>query len=125
MSFAEQERALFDLLFDEPQRRAFLADPVKALLGYELSDAERADFAVVDAFGLETDAHLRRELIMQRLCRAFPLAFSIASSLPDGLERVRALVTKEHVRASAATRTARFGDLLCNFIANAAWPERA
>src|SRR3954451_17742762 len=116
MSFAEQERALFDLLFDEGLRALFLKQPEQALASYELSDDERADFASVDAFGLETDAHLRRELIMHRLCRALPLSFSIVSSRADGLARVRKLVTRDHVRATAATRTARFGDLLRSFV---------
>jgi hypothetical protein len=112
MSFAEQERVLFDLLFDPRLLKAFLAEGADALASYALSDEERADFASIDRFGLETDARMRRDLMVQRLCRAFPLGFSIGSSLPEGLEQLRSLITPEHVRASASTRTALYGDAL-------------
>ena len=44
MSFEEQERALFDLLFDNVIRQQFCKDPVAALIDYDLDEAEIADF---------------------------------------------------------------------------------
>jgi hypothetical protein len=46
MSFFEQERALFDLLFDTPLREKFIKNSTTALSDYSLSAEELADFAV-------------------------------------------------------------------------------
>jgi hypothetical protein len=110
MSLEEAERALFDLLFDESLRRDFFTD--RGLSSYGLSDDERADFAALSETGLELDASMRRDLMLARLARHFPLSFSIASALPGGLALVRRLVGPAYVRAPRTSRTARFGESL-------------
>ncbi len=109
MSFAEQERALLDLLFDATLRERFVAQREQALTGYDLSAAERADFAGVRTDALELDAKLRVDLILQRMCRALPVSFSIASSLSDGLDQLRALIDSAYVRTSAGDRATHLG----------------
>ena len=47
MSFAEQERALFDLLFDTALRERFIKNDSIALTEYQLTTEELADFAVI------------------------------------------------------------------------------
>jgi hypothetical protein len=110
MSLEEAERALIDLLFDESLRGAFFKD--RSLSAYALSDEERADFAALSEVGLELDASMRRDLMLARLARHFPLSFSIASALPGGLALVRRLVGPAYARAPRASRTARFGESL-------------
>jgi hypothetical protein len=66
----------------------------------------------IDVAGLELDAELRRELMLQRQCRSFPLAFSVSSALENGLQVLRSLIDLEHVQAPAHLRSARFGDAL-------------
>ncbi len=92
MSFAEQERALFDLLFDVPLRENFIKNPSTALAEYNLSIEELADFSVINPHALALDAKVRVELILGQWCRALPLTFSLLSSLHDGLLLLRRLV---------------------------------
>ena len=55
-------------MLDEPFRRALFADPVAALIGYELSDEEVAALKRVDAESLDACARS----IGQRLVFSFP-----------------------------------------------------
>lgn len=112
MSLAEQERALFNLLFDAPLRARFCAESVVALADYDLNDAERADFAGVRAGALQLDARLRAGFVLAHLCRAFPLSFSLASSLPGGTALLRGLVDAPLMRTAPVRRAAAFGTRL-------------
>ena len=47
MSFIEQERALFDLLFNAELREAFLSKRCAALSSYALTPQELADFEMI------------------------------------------------------------------------------
>lgn len=109
MSFAAQEHALFDLLFDRARRAAFRDDPVAALASYDLTAEERTDFSVLRADALELDAGMRTGLILSQFCRSFPLSFSLVSSLPDGLQRLRDLIDVETMRTSPLERLTAFG----------------
>ena len=109
MSFAEQERALFDLLFDHGLRDRFRKSSVAALHDYALDDDERADFSIIRADGLALDAWLRADFVLSHLCRTFPLAFSLTSSLPGGLDLLRQLIDTQTMRTPPAERTATFG----------------
>ena len=84
MSFAEQERALFDLLFDTALRERFIKNDSIALTEYQLTTEELADFAVINPHGLALDANVRVDLILGQWCRTLPLTFSLLSSLKGG-----------------------------------------
>ena len=117
MSFEEQERALFDLLFDRDLRWNFIRSPATALGGYALEDSERADFAAIRTDALEIDAHMRADLILSQLCRAFPLSFGIASSIAGAFDGIRGLVDTHLMRTPPLERTGAFGMRLRNLLA--------
>ncbi len=119
MSFIEQERALLDLLFDAPLRQRFAQQREQALASYDLTVDERADFAHVRSDALELDARMRTDLVLQRMCRALPVSFSLASSLPGGLALLRALIDSEYVRTSSSQRASHLGQRLRAWIARA------
>ena len=109
MSFAEQERALFDLLFDHPLRERFRRSSSAALADYALSEEERADFSAIRADALELDAYMRADFLLSHLCRAYPLTFSLVSSLPGGLDLLRRLIDTRIMRTPPDERTPAFG----------------
>lgn len=109
MSYAAQEQALLDLLFDPSRRAAFRADRASALAGYDLTPAEAADFDTVRHEALEMDAAARVNFILAQYCRSYPLAFSLVSSLPDGLGLLRAGVDAALIRVPPNERVAAFG----------------
>lgn len=112
MSFAEQERALFDLLFDTPLREKFIKNPTSALTDYGLSKEELADFLVINPHGLALDAKVRVELILGQWCRTFPLTFSLLSSLNGGLLLLRSLVDSHTMRRAPIERVVVFAQRL-------------
>ncbi|MES2919803.1 MAG: hypothetical protein V4729_14455 [Pseudomonadota bacterium] len=109
MSFAVQEQALLDLLFDRERRAAFRQDRQRALADYDMSASERADFSTVRLEALEMDAVARVNFILAQYCRSYPLSFSLVSSLPQGLERVRVLVDADLLRTPPGERLGAFG----------------
>lgn len=109
MSYAAQEQALLDLLFDRERRAAFRADRRGALAGYDLSAQEAADFDTVRLEALEMDALARVNFILAQYCRSYPLAFSLVSSLPAGLDLLRACVDAGLVRTPPNERAGAFG----------------
>lgn len=123
MSLLDQERALFDLLFDAEQRERFAKDRSSALAHYELSDTERADFDNVRLDALELDSQMRVDLILQRMCRAMPVSFSLASSLPRGLETLRASVDVSYISAAPSERASLLGRRVREFLVQASFPR--
>lgn len=123
MSLAAQEQALFDLLFDAPLRARFGDESVAALTGYDLDDAERADFARVRPDALQLDARLRADFVLAHLCRAFPLSFSLASSLPGSLNLLRELIDAPLMRTAPVERPATFGARLRERLAAERFPS--
>lgn len=109
MSFLEQERALFDLLFDSTVRENFCKDSIASLYQYDLSDEERNDFAVIRSDALELDAKIRAGLLLSHFCRAFPISFSIVSSLDGGLDVLKGLIDVETMRTETVDRVTLFG----------------
>lgn len=112
MSLAAQEQALFDLLFDTPLRARFARESLAALSDYELDESERADFATVRPDALQLDARLRADFLLSHLCRAFPLSFSLAATLPRGLDLLRELIDAPLMRTPPVRRPAAFGAAL-------------
>lgn len=112
MSFFEQERALFDLLFDTTLRENFTKNPTSALQGYDLTPQELADFSVINPHGLALDARVRVDLILAQWCRSFPLTFSLLSSVNSGLALVKHLVDSQTMRQAPNDRLVFFGTRL-------------
>jgi hypothetical protein len=109
MSFQEQERALFDLLFDSSVRENFCQDSLAALYQYDLNEEERNDFVVIRPDALELDAKIRADLLLSHFCRAFPVSFSIVSSFENGLDVLKRLIDVETMRTVTIDRATLFG----------------
>ncbi len=109
MSFQEQERALFDLLFDSSVRENFCKDSTTALHQYELNEAERNDFNTIRPDALELDAKIRADLLLSHFCRSFPVSFSILSSVDGGLDVLKRLVDVLTMRTASIERATLFG----------------
>ena len=109
MSFQEQERALFDLLFDSSVRENFCKDSTTALHQYELNEAERNDFNTIRPDALELDAKIRADLLLSHFCRSFPVSFSILSSVDGGLDVLKRLVDVLTMRTASIERVTLFG----------------
>ena len=118
MSFAEQERALFDLLFDSELRERFQKSSSAALRDYALDENERADFSIIRADGLALDAYLRADFVLSHLCRSFPLTFTLISSLHGGLDLLRGLIDTRTMRTRPDERAAEFGTHLRDLLAS-------
>ena len=112
MSFEEQERALFDLLFDRTLRESFCKDSIAALSQYKLNEDERNDFVEIRPDALELDARIRADLLLSHFCRAFPISFSIVSSFNGGLDILKELVDAQTMRTSSVERSTIFGGRL-------------
>jgi len=109
MSFQEQERALFDLLFDSSVRQNFCENSTAALYQYELSDDELKDFTEIRPAALALDAKIRVDLLLSHFCRTFPISFSIVSSLQGGLDVLKGLIDVETMRTVAMDRASLLG----------------
>lgn len=112
MSFAEQERALFDLLFDSDVRDSFCNDSIAALKQYDLTDEELNDFSVIRIDALQLDARIRADLLLSHFCRAFPVSFSLIASFDGGLEFLKSLIDIETMRTEVLDRTTTLGKRL-------------
>jgi hypothetical protein len=109
MSFRAQEEAVLDLLFDRDCRAAFRRDAESFFARYELDESERRDFAALRPHALELDAGMRTGFVLAQFCRSYPLSFSLASSLPGGLDLLRGLVDAALMRTPPAERVGSFG----------------
>ncbi|HET8730209.1 MAG TPA: hypothetical protein VFM34_03795 [Moraxellaceae bacterium] len=109
MSFAAQESALLDLLFDRTLRESFRESGPQVLATRGLTEAECADFATVRVEALEMDARARVNFILAQYCRSYPLSFSLISSLSQGLDFLRHLVDASLIRLPPNERIAAFG----------------
>ncbi|NRB40212.1 MAG: hypothetical protein HRU20_17395 [Pseudomonadales bacterium] len=114
MSFKEQERALFDLLFDESLRQQFKRDKKQALKNYDLSPAELHDFSAIRCDALSMDADMRKQLLLSQFSNLLPLSFSLVSSLPDGITLLQGLIDSRVMKSSSAQRLVLFTQKLCH-----------
>jgi hypothetical protein len=112
MSFEEQERVMFDLLFDSDLRDNFCDDAMNALADYELDEAEHRDFAEIRPDALQLDAKMRRDILLSHICRAFPISFAILSSLANGKSLLKKLVDTQTMRSPSLERQTVFGSRL-------------
>ena len=112
MSFQEQERALFDLLFDQSLRENFCKDSTTAFSEYELDDDELNDFKEIRPGALELDASMRGYLILTHICRQFPVTFSLVSSLQNGIDLLQGLINLQTMRCHPTERATVFASQL-------------
>ncbi len=109
MSFQEQERVIFDLLFDRALRERFCKESVAALSEYQLEEDELNDFVVLRPDVLELDADIRIDILLSHFCRAFPVSFSILSSFEGGFYALKNLIDVETMRTEIVDRPTLFG----------------
>ena len=112
MSFVEQERALFDLLFNKELRDAFISDGNASLNAYDLDQNELGDFKVIRPDGLELDGNIRTNLVLSQVCRIYPVSFSLLSAIPGGFEQLRNLVNPKLMKVPYTDRGSYFGESL-------------
>ena len=112
MSFKEQERALFDLLFNKVLRERFCSEGLVALTDYGLDPAEQDDFSKIRPDALVLDVDMRVYMILTHICRAFPLSFSLVSSLTAGNDLLKSLVDVKTMRKKPSERATTFGTRL-------------
>ncbi len=112
MSFPEQERLLFDLLFNPSTRQLFQKDADNLLSNYELDKAERDDFKTIRIDALELDANMRVGLLLSGISRSFPVTFSLVSSLPNGITFLKSIIDTKTMHAPPQQRASVFGSQL-------------
>lgn len=112
MSFEQQERVLFDLLFDAGLRDQFCRDQSIALKHYDLDEKECADFKSIRPEALQLDAAMRADLILSHICKSFPVSFSIVSSFPQGLDVLKRLIDTTTMQSRPIERATVFGNRL-------------
>lgn len=116
MSLQDQERALFDLLFDRDLRARFGAEGTAALSSYPLSRAELHDFTQVRFSALETDARMRVYMLLAQLCRELPVSFALAAAVPGADAQFRQLVDRELLDVPVSLRAATYGERLMDWL---------
>lgn len=112
MSFVEQERALFDLLFDSSLREDFCQSVTAALADYDLSAAEVADFKVVRLDAINVDAAMRAHLMLSYVCQQLPMTFSLVAYVGGGIALLKRLINPQTMGCPFAERVAVFGSQL-------------
>jgi hypothetical protein len=112
VSFEEQERALFDLLFDNSLRDKFYNNKISSLADYELNPDELKDFSDIRPHALAMDAHMRTNLVLSQLARAYPITFSIVRSIKGDSDILTRLVDTQTMRSPSIERATKFGSRL-------------
>ena len=112
MSFAEQERVLFDLLFDPAVRQRFVNDADSLLEQYDLESHERDDFKTIRPEALALDANMRVGLLLSSFNHSYPVSFSLVSSLPQGNDLLKSLVDAETMHTPPLQRATVYGSRL-------------
>lgn len=112
MSFANQERLLFDLVFNDSIRQLFKQQPKKIFTHYQLNSTEQADFIGMNHEALALDVRVRVDLILSQWCRSLPLTFSLVSSLSNGLALLKQLVDSQTMQQAPNDRVVYFATRL-------------
>ncbi len=118
MSFQEQERALFDLLFDPLLRAQFCQHSTAALAAYAMEDHELEDFRSIRPDAIELDASMRTYLILTQVCRQFPLTFSLLTSFAGGKELIKSLINLQTMHCHPTERATVYGSQLREQLTN-------
>lgn len=116
MSFIEQERALFDLLFDADLRAEFIQHSTAALNRYALSPSEREDFLSIRPDALAIDAQMRRSMVLAQLTRGYPMSMSLLSYLANGLRSAEDWINPALMQAPPRQRPLLFGQAMAAWL---------
>lgn len=116
MSFIEQERAMFDLLFDAELRAEFIQHSTAALSHYKLSPSELEDFLAIRPDALAIDAQMRRSMVLAQLTRSYPISISLLSSIETGLSSAEAWIAPALMRAPPKQRPLLFGQAMAAWL---------
>lgn len=125
MSFIEQERALFDLLFNAELREAFLSKRCAALSSYALTPQELADFEMIRPDALAIDADMRSQMILAQLTRSYPMSMSLLSYLESGLESAPSWINVALMQAPPRQRPLIFGQAMAAWLKQYRFNSRA
>ncbi len=112
MSFEQQERVLFELLFNRQLRDQFCNDQSVALKDYDLDEAEQNDLKAIRPEALQLDAAMRADLILSHICKTFPISFSVTSSISNGLDTLKKLIDITTMQTKPIERATMFGNRL-------------
>jgi len=112
MSFVQQERVLFELLFNRELREQFCNDHSVALKDYDLDETEQSDLKAIRPEALQLDAAMRADLILSHICKSFPISFSITSSISNGLDSLKQLIDITTMQTKPIERATVFGNRL-------------
>ena len=118
MSFCEQQRVLFKLLFDQELQQAFIADKKKALAGFDLTAQEQQDFMTVRTDALLMDASMRRQLILSQFAKLMPLSFSLISSIENGIALLNEAINVQVMSEAAEKRVLTYAAQIKQAIAH-------
>ena len=116
MNLECQYQTLLRLLFDDGLRTAFASDPIGALRGAGLDDADLAPLAAADPTGIELDADIRSDYLMAALCRSYPIAAAAVGAVPGGASRLRAFLATPALFVPVGERTRAFGEHIASLV---------
>lgn len=123
MSFQEQERALFDLLFEAGLRQRFTDDKTSVLMAYELENHERQELLTLCPKRLHADATMRRNLLLSQFGKSYPLSYALLSALEEGLQSCERWINADAMRQAPLQRAVSFGQAMRLWLQNYAWPD--
>lgn len=112
MSFAAQEQALFDLLFDEDFLEEFLQDKQGALELYGLSEDEIKDFDALRTDSVKLEAKMRKNMLLGQMVKHLPLSFALLSSFDNGFDVCRSIIRPYLVQMNGFHRLSVFANQL-------------
>ncbi|PTQ91298.1 hypothetical protein [Agitococcus lubricus] len=124
MSLAQQEQALFALLFDSERQQQFCQHGIAALADFGLSRTELADFRHIRASALQYDSQLRIDFILAQFCRALPLSFSLIKALTGSVDFIRQQLSYEVMQQETSKRLLHFAKQLKPAITRQAFANR-
>ena len=111
-NFANQERLLFDLVFNDQGTSVVCDTTTKLFANYQLSTQEQADFSSINQEALALDVRVQVDLILSQWCRSLPLTFSLVSSLSNGLALLKQLVDSQTMLQAPNDRIVYFATRL-------------
>lgn len=117
MSFQEQERVLFDLLFNREVREDFIENNLSAFKKYDLTEEEKQDFLSIRTDALAADASIRCSIILNQLGKYYPISFCLLSTINGGLNQCTDWIDSELMLSHITQRPVLFGQRMQQWLA--------